>query len=504
MSSHRLFNHVLLLEDDPAHAVLIERALREYSDTVVRTENVKDALLNLEDKKTDLIISDLHLPDAHDSSFIEQLVKRSPQTPIIVLTSSTSLETAVDAMKRGAKDYIVKSFDQNFRDAFSVALQRTATNIQLERERKRLINEMAVLRIAIENSNEGLAIINNSGAIIYSNAAFQDFIALWGGTLDSIETLMSEDKVNKAATVIDHLKKRIENDDDSIWSTEISLKENKTLGFQLSVTLLTNALSTEQSYPRGVIWIRDISEIKSREKFQREILSTTTHDLKGPLGAIMLSTELLSRAPGNEARVKELTLRINASTQTALNLIDEMLSARRIQEGNYILKPTPHLISELLEETYQTYAGMANAKGITLEVKNSTDHKTAQFDRLAVLRVLSNLVSNSIKFTPRDGHIVLSATIDQDEFSLTVQDSGSGMEAQEVKRLFERYTRLNKHNDISGTGLGLFVVKCLVTAHGGRIDVESRVGVGTTFRVTLPLHPPTNANGELLALDFTR
>lgn len=499
-----LFNNILLLEDDPSHAILIERTVKHFTHTLIKAVTVQDALAKLDSNETDLIISDLHLPDVHDSAFIEQFSKKCPQSPIIVLTSSTSLDSAVDAMKRGAKDYIVKSFDQTFRDALSVTLQRTAANIQLEKERRRLLSEMAVLRIAIENSNEGLAVLTTSGQIVYANSSFHDYISQWGGTTDSIDNLLSEEIIAKGKNVIENLKGRLADEDDSVWSTELSLKEDKNHAFQLSITLLTGTNILDPNSPRGVIWIKDISDVKTREKFQREILSTTTHDLKGPLGAILLSTELLMKPSIGQEKAKELTLRINASATNALNLIDEMLSARRIQEGNYILKPIPHPLNDLLDETYQGYMNVAQAKGINLCFEQCDLKFLPSYDKLAMLRVLSNLISNAIKFTPRDGTITLTARQDDDEYTISVKDSGSGMEPHEVKRLFERFSRLNRHNEISGTGLGLFVVKSLVTAHGGRIDVQSSVGSGTTFSVTLPIQPPVNANGELLALDFSR
>jgi signal transduction histidine kinase len=116
--------------------------------------------------------------------------------------------------------------------------------------------------------------------------------------------------------------------------------------------------------------------------------------------------------------------------------------------------------------------------------------------------VLFNLVSNAIKFTPKGGRVEVGLARACGGIVLRVSDSGSGMEPSDAQRLFSRYTRLAQHAGVSGTGLGLFIVKCIVSAHGGAIDVTSALGHGTTFEVFLPDAPPIDERGEVLCLDF--
>jgi signal transduction histidine kinase len=199
---------------------------------------------------------------------------------------------------------------------------------------------------------------------------------------------------------------------------------------------------------------------------------------------------------------KELALRIGSSAQGAINLIDEFLSARRIQEGTLILKPAAHDICALVREAATDFETIAAARTISLEVEQMPTPIPAQVDRLGFIRVISNLLSNAIKFTQKGGKVSLGAWQVGDEFHVRVSDTGSGMEPSEVNSLFERFARLEKHREVAGSGLGLFVVRSIVTAHGGRISVTSRVGEGTTFELTFPKHPPVNDRGELFSLGF--
>ena len=123
-------------------------------------------------------------------------------------------------------------------------------------------------------------------------------------------------------------------------------------------------------------------------------------------------------------------------------------------------------------------------------------------DRLGFQRTIGNLLSNAIKFTDKNGKVYLRAYNKGTQFYVEVEDTGSGMEPADLKKIFERFGRLDKHSAIAGSGLGLFVVKSIVKAHGGNIDVISQVGKGTKFILTFPHNPPVNERGELISLDF--
>lgn len=502
--SSALFKHVLLVEDDPGHALLIKRALKDFVRDITHAESIAAALGELQRCKPDLIITDLNLPDSggpgpHRIDHVRKFLTLETATPVIVLTSSTALDDAVDAMRMGARDFIVKNFDGDFKGLLGLSLSRLLALLLIEQDRARLQREMSALRQSIENGADGFAIVDGRGELFYTNRAYVSFVEFCGGDPRGSFFSSFSAKVNKHEQLLNEFRRALGTlSAGAIFTTEVTFLKDKQRAFGLSVSGIQ---SSQDGRPQFVVWVRDISEQLRREKFQREILSTTTHDLKGPLGAILISSELLLDLV-REGKERELVVRIASSAQGAINLIDEFLSARRIQEGTYILKPQVFNLTELAQEVIDNQRPIAVARSIDLTVVPSKGDSSVLVDRLGFQRVLGNLLSNALKFTPRGGSIQLAVEGSADDVRLSIQDTGSGMEPAEVQLLFQRFSRLEKHQQVAGTGLGLFVVKSIVGAHGGSVSVSSKVGEGTRFDVVFPRHPPVNERGELISLDF--
>ena len=497
MNDAPLFESLLLLEDDAAHAMLITRALKGLAGTLHHVTTKKEALQKLGELESlpSIIISDLNVPDGKELEIVEPLLLKAPGVPLVVLTSSTSLTTAIAAMKVGARDYIIKNFGPDFKDTLALALQRVALSIIHQKERQRLEREMAILRLAVENSTDGVALVTDQGEITYHNTSFSELLEkLRGAGTTHVDSLFSG--LPSADKVLLSLKEALTHAE--VWTSVLESPKEIGVTYQIELSRLSPASAKPTV---SALWLRDITDMKRRERFQKEMLSTTTHDLKGPLGAILISTELITAKPDDSKRVTDITLRIASAAQGAVNIIDEFLSARRIQEGTFILKPKPGSVRALAEEVQNQFGPLVKAKSLDFSVQTEPDFQ-ASFDKLGMIRVLGNLLSNAVKFTPKQGSIALIFSCDTSNYTITIRDTGNGMEPQEAKKLFERYSRLSRHEEVEGTGLGLFVVKSIVEAHGGKISITSSVGVGTTFELSLPLEPPINSQGELYVMDF--
>jgi signal transduction histidine kinase len=195
-------------------------------------------------------------------------------------------------------------------------------------------------------------------------------------------------------------------------------------------------------------------------------------------------------------------MRIRSSAHGAINLVDEFLSARRIQEGNFILRPDRHLVAPLCEDVLDNFLPIAKSKGVTVQQSPIPAGLEIVVDRLGFIRAVGNILSNAIKFTPKGGLVSLSVEPRADEILVRVSDSGTGMEPSEVQKIFGRFERLDRHQNVQGTGLGLFVVKNVVQAHGGKVVVTSTLGRGSTFELSFPNSPPVDERGQVIALDF--
>jgi len=502
-----IFSSVLLIEDEPAHASLIERALRDVVGDVTHVSSGKEALEAVESSLFELILSDLHLPDTTGIDLIKTIRELRPGLPVIVLTSSNNLDDAVSAMREGAWDYLVKQFSPEFNDGIRLVVQRTAVRREQQLREVQLRSERRNFWAAAHAAQDGLAILGGKGSVVFANEAFRNFAKLLQPGLGAEDPINVPQLIRRQdESVANALSSQlVEHSSDLLWSSELQVIEASTEGkdtkkfyFDLALSSvkleeLQDVKLTEHGIPefhRYVFWVRDITRRKEQERFQRDLLSTTSHDLKGPLGAILTSAELLEDPNFLRSdRAQELVTRIASCARNSINIIDELLSARRIQDGVLIVKPKWYSVGEILEEIVLDYLPIARAKSIDFTHRPVPADLHVYADRLGLHRILGNLVSNAIKFTPSGGRVELGATGKNGETEIHVSDTGAGIEPKARHLLFERYTRLEKHQEIEGTGLGLYVTKNIVAAHNGRIEVKSELGVGTTFIVSLPDGP---------------
>lgn len=493
-----LFKEVLLVEDEAAHALLIERALRGLVVSICKCGSVSDARAKLKERSFDLIVSDLNLPDLRSEAVVTALTGDAPQTPIIVLTSSSSVTDGVAAMRAGAKDFLVKNFDATFRDVLQVALSRLASAVLVEREKEQITKDRDLLREAIENSNDGLAVVQADGSVRYANSGFESFLKGFGAPSGQLFEI-NPTQIVRGDDVMSKLRERFTNlEPGAVWTVEMVQEGEDGSAFDVSVSAVKE-FGAERVF---LLWVRDIRERRRRERFQREILSTTTHDLKGPLGAIAVSCDVLLDTPPADNRVHSMLERISSSASSAIQLIEEFLSLRRIEEGAFVLRPITTDVRPIISRIVENFQLSAKTRGVELVWEGGQDRVEGCIDALGFERVLSNLISNGIKFTPKGGTVFVGIKRNSTGVTLSVRDVGAGMEPSDAQRLFNRYGRLASHAQVSGTGLGLFIVKCIVSAHGGSIDVTSALGKGTTFDVYFPDRPPLNERGEVLCLDF--
>ena len=220
-----------------------------------------------------------------------------------------------------------------------------------------------------------------------------------------------------------------------------------------------------------------------------DFLGMVAHDLRGFMGEIALRAELLIRgAAADEAgsRARDAGERIRRSTAGMRRLVGDLLDVAAVEAGKLHVEVSRGDVADVLRAAADPFRSAAEAKGIALELEEQQVSVTALFDHDRVVQVLGNLVSNSIKFTPRGGRILLRLEVVGEEVHLTVKDNGAGIPADKLESIFERFTQLLR-TDRRGLGLGLYIARCLVDAQRGRIWAESAPGEGTTLTFTLPL-----------------
>jgi signal transduction histidine kinase len=219
-----------------------------------------------------------------------------------------------------------------------------------------------------------------------------------------------------------------------------------------------------------------------------EFLGMVSHDLRTLLGGIALQAALLKRdAAGDEAGKKAVRAaeKIQHFTARMNRLIGDLVDVASIEDGRIRVTPALQDATALVRDTVEAFQPLASAHGLSLDADISGNTLMAKFDHERILQVLANLLSNAIKFTPPGGKISLQVEPVGQDVRFSVTDTGSGVPSDQLQAVFERFWQA-RSADRRGLGLGLFIAKGIVEAHGGRIWAESQLGKGSTFSFTLP------------------
>jgi len=237
--------------------------------------------------------------------------------------------------------------------------------------------------------------------------------------------------------------------------------------------------------------ISEHSKTKISLTTRDEFLAIVSHDLKNPIGAASMCAEMLLEDPafrefGTEAR-NSIEL-IKRNIDTSLRLIADLLDMERIEGGKLQLTLKQYDIGQIFQEVIEGFAQVALANTVELRTVSSVLSGEVFCDKDRVMQVLSNLIGNALKFTPKGGSITLGAVFNEDSVQVSVCDTGPGIPEEKRLKIFERYAQLGV-NDRVGLGLGLYISKMLIEAHHGRLWVSSKPGNGSTFNFTIPRPP---------------
>jgi two-component system phosphate regulon sensor histidine kinase PhoR len=243
----------------------------------------------------------------------------------------------------------------------------------------------------------------------------------------------------------------------------------------------------------------DVTEMRRLESLRRDFVANVSHELRTPVAALRSAAETLRMAMARDplAAMRFLAI-IERNADRLSSLVQDLLDLSRIESREYRLNVESLDLAKVLSDVLTLYRERADSRRIRLLAEIDPGGPRARTDRRALEQVLVNLVDNSVKYCPEEARITLRAERAGEDVRITVTDTGPGIDPAHLPRLFERFYRVDpgRSRDRGGTGLGLAIVKHLVDAMGGTVTVESTIGRGTTFTVTLPAAGPPAARTE--------
>jgi two-component system sensor histidine kinase SenX3 len=260
------------------------------------------------------------------------------------------------------------------------------------------------------------------------------------------------------------------------------------LGVHVRVTPLT---SDEYAAGHVAVEASDVTEAHRVARVRRDFVANVSHELKTPVGALALLAETLLEAADDPEASRRFAERIHHESQRLARLVKELLELSRLQGADPLPAPMPVSVDRIVHEVVDRTRTAAAAKGIEVTYAGSRG-LTVYGNEGQLVTAVANLAENAIAYSPEDTKVSIEAGLAGDMVDIAVVDQGIGIAAKDLDRIFERFYRADRarSRDTGGTGLGLAIVKHIAVNHGGRVDVESAEGVGSTFTLRLPARPP--------------
>ena len=499
---------ILLVDDRPANLLALEAILDSLDQNLVRATSGEEALEKLQEQEFAVILMDVRMPGMDGLRTAEVISQResAARVPIIFLTAVPIANAdVVSGYARGAVDFLLKPFDPEIlRSKVSVFVDlyqkeqmiRRQAGLLRQRDREAFERRSELrFRSLMDALPQCVWVARADLTFYYWNKRAVDYIGMPASVAVSAERLFEFVHPDDLATI------------NSEWQVATGLQRPAEVQVRLRRQadgayrwFLMRGVPQHDEAGKVTGWIvaatdidtehQALEEAEDASRMKEEFLATVSHELRNPLNAMVGWVHLLRTGnldPAKSSKALE-TIERNVHLQTAL--IDDILDVSRIIRGKINLTFSTVRMSAVVDAALAAMRPTADAKGVALEYEMAADSDEVSGDADRLQQIVWNLLSNAIKFTPRDGLVVVRLEQQGHELTLSVRDTGQGVSAEFLPRVFERFSQAESGSTRThgGLGLGLAIVRHLVELHAGTVEATSAGrGQGATFSVRLPL-----------------
>jgi two-component system phosphate regulon sensor histidine kinase PhoR len=503
-------DRILIVDDEPDIALILKLQLEDAGYRTVRARDGVEALECLAREAFELVLLDIKMPRMDGLQVLKAIMEKDENGAVIMMTAHGSEDIAVDAMKRGAIDYIAKPFSteeivKKVEHAIRFSRTRQENLIlqqTLEEERKKteaILQGMADLLIAVDAQGTIMTVNRKAEEVLGSNRA-----KLVGAPIeDALKTDILPDMLPCKVVL-----------QTSAPCLDVAYTINPDDAGMPVLASATPLFNGSGQLAGAVEIIRDMTRLKELEQEKEDFVSMLSHDLKTPITSIVGALDLVREGrlgKVNEEQKDYLEMAVESCGEM-VGLIDTLLDVYRFEAGKMVLSFREEEPQALIQRTMVKFRSVAKRTGISLYATIPEDLPLVRVDRQKFARLLNNLLSNAVKFTSEGGEIELKAEQVDDMAAIrariseqlypaaarpdakgyllmSVRDSGVGIPAGDLTTIFNRFTqarnrRLGKSH---GTGLGLTFCRKVMDAHKGYIWAESIKEKGSTFYLLFPL-----------------
>ncbi len=494
---------ILIVEDEPTDSELILREIAkggfQFISKVVETRNAYlKALVEFEPA---IVLSDYNLPTFNGMQALILRQEYAPMVPFILITGANNEEIAVECMKAGADDYILKNNLKRLGQAVKAAIEKK----NIIRVNKESVEKLSILSRAVEQNPALIVITDIDGNIEYVNPKFTE---ITGYTPE--DAIGKNPRILKSGHHPDEFYK-------SLWQTVLAGKEwsgellNKKKNGDLywekalispllnATGQITHLISIKEDITEKRKMLVDLIEAKEKaettDKLKSAFISNISHEVRTPLSTIVGFVEMLFNPEISTETKTSYSQIIKKSSSRLLNTITNYLDISMIVSGNLEIHKTSFSLNSVLNELNDEFIDACKEKNIKLSLQKPSEPVDLQLnsDPELIRKIWSHLLGNAVKFTSK-GSITFGYRNTPEGFSFFVTDSGIGIDSDKVRIIFDYFMQadISQTRVYEGSGLGLSIANELVKLLGGNMYVKSEKFVGSTFTFTLP--------GDLIAV----
>lgn len=450
-----------------------------YFDRPRRAENTTDCVarqFQLNERAQGSPAGVLVIAYRPESTPRDELVRLSIELANASL-STLEMDTPLDGMRasshRGLLRYLPRRTE--WRAQALSALQR------------RMLTRARFVDRAIQSAADGLLVSGPDGVIIFANRMAAEILGVPERSLIGSDLLARLGETPAAEREI--LSKLII--DRTPVEHEIAIENGPGRHFVLRLSPVQDGNDEARSALGWIALLSDITEQRKLQQMKTDVMALVTHELRTPLTAIQGISEVLSQFEVDAGRRREMHTAINEEAKRLSRMIDEYMDLTRLEAGVQRLRLAPLRLESLVERTLLLLDPVAARRGIAIARKFPPELAPLLADRDLLSRAVTNLVANAIKYSQPNSEVTVTIRETQDTEEVEVADHGPGIPPEQVGRIFEKFYRVPRIEDVEtpGTGLGLTMVREIIELHCGNVTVESLLGTGSVFRLSLPKTP---------------
>jgi signal transduction histidine kinase len=461
---------VWVVDDSPLDLEHARRAIADVCETRGFTDGsaVLEHLATARPPPPEVLVLDWVMPGVSGIEVVRFMRSEGklPQIPVLLLTARGEPQQIVEGLSAGANDYLAKPYDDEELRARVAALVRTSRLLD------RALRAEESVRVLVANAPVALLVVDAQGRVSLAN--------------EEAGRLFGAEPAALAGAAVDALVPDLAYRSISIGPGTglMPLPDVTVNGRLLSPSIRVLPTDTAAS---TTIAFRDVTDRRQAEARRIDFYSVMAHDLRSPLNAMLMRIDaLLSGRRGPlAAEVVGEVRKLQESSRRMAKMIKDFLDLARMEGVGYKIARERVDLAALVSRIVEELRPVAAASGLTLEWTRPASEAPVVGDADRLAQVMSNLVGNAIKFTPPGGKVVVEVDTFSDSIRTTVTDTGTGIDPDLIPVLFNRFTQGPTGQRASGWGLGLMIVREIVEAHGGRLDVRSEVGKGSTFSFRL-------------------